>query len=135
MSNDRPSFTGLTTAIRWREPGSPLDPHLLEAFSLPPVGSTGDLRRNAGRGPGLFTFDLSLTREFRLSERARLRPVVEFDNVLNKTVFTFGAEFINFNALRPDATEEQRRAFADAFLVPVRTLRPRTVRVGVRLDF
>ena len=55
--------------------------------------------------------------------------------MLNKTVYTFGAEFINFDALRPGATDEQRRAFADTFLVPTRTLRPRTVRVGVRLDF
>jgi hypothetical protein len=54
---------------------------------------------------------------------------------LNKTVYTFGAEFINFNALRPGATPEQRRAFAETFLVPTRTLRPRSVRVGVRLDF
>jgi hypothetical protein len=54
---------------------------------------------------------------------------------LNKTVYTFGAEFINFSALRPGATTEQRRAFAETFLVPTRTLRPRTVRVGLRLDF
>ncbi len=65
----------------------------------------------------------------------RLRPVVEIDNVLNKTVFTFGAEFINFSALRADATDEQRRAFLDTFLVPTRTLRPRTMRLGFRLDF
>jgi hypothetical protein len=128
-------FEGVPNQIRWRRPGAALDPHLLEAFSLPPVGSTGDLRRNAGRGPGFFTLDLNVTREFRLSERARLRPVVEFDNVLNKTVFTFGAEFIDFDALRPGATEEQRRAFAETFLVPTRTLRPRAVRVGLRLDF
>ena len=54
---------------------------------------------------------------------------------MNKTVYTFGAEFINFNALRPDATEEQRRAFADTFLVPTRTTRPRSVRVGLRFEF
>jgi hypothetical protein len=53
----------------------------------------------------------------------------------DKTTYTFGAEFINFDALRPGATGEQRRAFADAFLTPTRTLRPRTVRVGLRLDF
>ena len=55
--------------------------------------------------------------------------------MLNKTVFSFGAEFINFDSLRPGASVEQRRAFADTFLVPTRTLRPRTVRVGLRLDF
>ena len=135
VGNDRPSFSGDLRLIHWREPGAPLDPRLLEAFQLPFVGQTGDLARNAGRGPALFTLNLNVEREFRLSERARLRPSVELDNVLNKTVFTFGAEFINFDALRPGATAEQRRAFADTFLVPTRTLRPRTVRVGLRLDF
>jgi hypothetical protein len=135
VGNDRPSFAGDLRLIRWRRPGEALDPRLLEAFRLPAVGQTGDLPRNAGMGPGLFDFDLNLAREFRLSERARLRPSVEIDNVLNKTVFTFGAEFINFSALRPGANEEQRRAFADTFLVPTRTLRPRSVRVGLRLDF
>lgn len=76
-----------------------------------------------------------MTREFRLNERTRLRPVVEINNVLNKTVFTFGAEFINFNALRATATPAQQQAFLDSFLVPTRTLRPRSIRLGLRLDF
>jgi hypothetical protein len=78
---------------------------------------------------------LSVTREFRLGEHARLRPVVEFDNVLNATVYTFAAEFINFSGLRPTATPEQRRAFLEGFMVPTRTLRQRSVRLGVRFDF
>jgi hypothetical protein len=135
VSNDRPSFTGDLRQIRWRRPGAPLDPRLLEAFQLPFIGRTGDLPRNAGMGPALFAFDLNLEREFRAGGRARLRPTIEVDNLLNKTVYTFGAEFINFNALRPDATPEQRRAFADTFLVPTRTLRPRSLRVGLRVDF
>ena len=135
VSNDRPAFVGDLRLIHWRRPGEALDPRLVEAFRLPTIGQTGNLPRNAGRGPGLFTFDLNLTREFRLSEHTRLRPTVEIDNVLNKTVFTFGAEFINFDALRPDATDEQRQAFAETFLVPTHTLRPRTMRVGLRFDF
>ncbi|MFL6284819.1 MAG: TonB-dependent receptor domain-containing protein, partial [Pyrinomonadaceae bacterium] len=135
VSNDRPLFNGDPSIIRWRRPGSALDARLLEAFALPTIGRTGNLPRNAGRGPALFTFDINVAREFRLSERTRLRPTVEFDNVLNKTVYTFGAEFISFDALRPGASPEQQRAFADGFLVPTRTLRPRTVRVGLRLDF
>jgi hypothetical protein len=135
VGNDRPSFAGDPRLIRWRRPGRALDPRLPESFSLPAIGRTGDLPRNAGRGPGLFSLGLNVEREFRLSGRARLRPVVEFDNVLNKTAYTFGAEFINFDALRPSATEGQRRAFAETFLVPARTLRPRTVRAGLRLDF
>lgn len=135
VSNDRPVFTGDPSIIRWRRPGSALDARLLDAFKLPAIGSTGNLQRNQGIGPGLFALDLNVTREFRLSERVRLRPTVELDNVLNKTVYTFGAEFINFSALRLGASAEQQRAFADTFLVPTRTLRPRTVRVGLRLDF
>lgn len=135
VGNDRPLFNGDPSIIRWRRPGSALDTRLLEAFALPTIGRTGNLPRNAGQGPALFTFDINVAREFRLSERARLRPTVEFDNVFNKTVYTFGAEFINFDALRPGASPEQQRAFADGFLVPTRTLRPRTVRVGLRLDF
>ncbi len=135
VSNDRPDFDGDLSLIRSRRPGDPSDEALVAAFSLPVIGQTGNLPRNAGQGPGLFDLDLSLTREFRLGGRARLRPTLEIDNVLNKTVFTFGAEFINFNALRTTATDEQRRAFLDAFLVPTRTLRPRTVRVGLRYDF
>jgi Carboxypeptidase regulatory-like domain/TonB dependent receptor len=135
VGNDRPAFSGDASLIRWREPGSALDPRLPEAFALPVIGRTGDLPRNAGLGPALFSFDLNVAREFRLSERVRLRPAVEFDNVLNKTVYTFGAEFINFDALRPGASDAQRQAFAETFLVPARTLRPRTVRVGLRLDF
>ncbi|HKG15604.1 MAG TPA: hypothetical protein VKB12_19950, partial [Pyrinomonadaceae bacterium] len=135
VGNDRPLFAGDADIIRWRRPGSALDPRLLEAFKLPTIGRTGNLPRNAGLGPGLFALDLNVTREFRLSEHTRLRPAVEFDNVLNKTVYAFGAEFINFDALRPGASAERQRAFADTFLVPTRTQRPRTVRVGLRLDF
>jgi hypothetical protein len=61
--------------------------------------------------------------------------LVEIDNVLNKTVFTFGAEFVNFDALRPGAAPDEREAFLKSFLVPTRTLRPRTIRLGLRFDF
>lgn len=135
VSNDRPVFTGDPRLIRSRRPGESLDPRLVGAFSLPTIGRTGDLPRNAGRGPALFTFDLSLAREFRLTERARLRASAEFDNALNAAVFTFGAEFVDFDALGPNATPARRQAFLDSFLVPTRTLRPRTVRLGLRLDF
>ena len=135
VGNDRPTFTGSVELLRWRGPNDPIDPTILNLFALPTIGQSGNLPRNAGQGPGLFLFDLSLTREFRFTERVRLRPVIEFDNVLNKTVFSFGAEFINFNALAPTATAEQRQAFLDSFLVTSRTLRPRQIRLGIRMDF
>ncbi len=45
------------------------------------------------------------------------------------------AEFINFNALASTATPEQRQAFLDSFLVTTRTLRPRQISLGIRIDF
>jgi hypothetical protein len=135
VGNDRPSYTGDLKLIHWRAPGSEIDPALLSSFSLPAIGRTGNLARNAGTGPGTFALDLNVGRDFPLGEHARLRPVIEIDNVLNRTVFTFGAEFINFGGLRPDSTPAQRQAFSDSFLVPTRTMRPRSMRVGVRLDF
>jgi len=87
VSNDRPNSAG----------------------DLPPIGQVGNLPRNAGRGPGLFVFDLNVSREF-----SKLRLSVEFDNVLNKTVFSFGSEFVEMP-------------------VPMRTMRPRQIRIGVSL--
>ena len=82
-------------------------------FSIPPIGQVGSLPRNAGRGPGLFVFDLNVTREIRVG-RMVVRPSVEFDNVLNKTVFSFGSEFIGPSD------------------VPRRTMRPRQIRLGIK---
>ncbi|MEP6921448.1 MAG: TonB-dependent receptor [bacterium] len=135
VGNDRPSFNGDTKLLHWRGPGEPLDPVVLNFFALPTIGQEGNLPRNAGHGPGFILLDLNITRQFRLGERLRLRPVIEFDNVLNKTVFSFGAEFINFNAFAPTATAGQRQAFLDTFLLTTRTLRPRQIRLGIRFDF
>ncbi len=135
VGNDRPNFSGDLRLLRWRGPGNVINPAVVDAFSLPPIGQSGNLPRNAGKGPGQFLFDFNVTRAFRLNERITLQPQIEFDNVLNKTVFSFGSEFINFNALSPAATEEQRQAFLDSFLLATRTMRPRQVRVGLKLEF
>jgi len=98
VSNDRPNYSGD-----------------LRSLSVPPIGQVGNLPRNAGRGPGLFVFDLNVTREIHLG-RVVVRPSVEFDNVLNKTVFSFGSEFIESP-------------------VPTRTMRPREIRVGLKISY
>ncbi|HEU4766171.1 MAG TPA: TonB-dependent receptor [Pyrinomonadaceae bacterium] len=121
VSNDRPNFSGDTSLLRWRHPDQPGDPSLLNSFTVPTIGQSGNLPRNAGIGPGLFVFDLNLTRDFHFGDRLRLRPAIEFDNILNKTVFSFGSEFINFDD--------------DSFLVAKRTMRPRQIRVGVKVEF
>ena len=135
VGNDRPNFNGDISTLRWRKSGDPIDPNILNQFSLPTIGQSGNLPRNVGTGPGQFVFDLNVSREFRVRERMKLRLSVEFDNVLNATVFSFGSEFIDFNALSPTSTPAQRQAFIDQFLVTTRTMRPRQVRFGVRFDF
>ena len=135
VGNDRPVFTGDIKTLKWRRPGQPLDASILDQFILPTIGQTGNLPRNAGTGPGIFIFDLSVTREFKITDRIKLRPIAEFDNVLNKTVFSFGSEFIDFTALGPNSSAVTKQAFLDSFLVATRTLRPRQIRLGLRLDF
>src|SRR5262249_12428274 len=66
VGNDRPIFDGDARQLKWREPGSSIDPELLTHFGLPTIGQSGNLPRNAGMGPGQFLFDLNVRREFRL---------------------------------------------------------------------
>jgi hypothetical protein len=134
ISNDRPNFNGNLDDIVWREFGSAFPADLANQFSLAPIGSPGNLRRNAGKGPKLYIFDLNVSREFKFTERFRLRPSIEFNNILNMTVFSFGSNFIDFNLL--NSTNPTTVANAQAgFLAPTRTVRPRQIRLGVRFDF
>ena len=135
VGNDRPNFAGDVRALKWRRPGEAFDTSILNQFGLPTIGETGNLPRNAGMGPGIFVFDLNVTREFKITDKITLRPVVELDNVLNKTVFSFGSEFIDFSALGPASSADAKQAVLDSFLVATRTMRPRQIRLGVRLDF
>jgi hypothetical protein len=124
VDNDRPNFAGDLRAINWRRPGASLQARLAEGFSLPTIGTVGDLPRNAGRGPAGYTLNLRLSRTFTLAERRTLEFQIEAFNPLNSAVFSFGAEFVNFTP-----------AGLGAFLTPQRTVKPRTMRVGMRFGF
>ena len=133
-SNDRPNFSGSLSSITWREFGSAFPADLASQFSLAPIGSPGALPRNAGKGPRYYIFDLSLSREFRLTEKMRLRPSAEFGNILNMAVFSFGSNFIDFDLLNSANPTTVANAQA-GFLAPTRTVRPRQIRLGIRFDF
>jgi hypothetical protein len=124
VNNDRPNFAGDLDRIVWRRPGAPLDPTLVAGFSLPTIGIAGNLPRNAGRGPASYTLNLRLAREFKFSERHKAEIQIEAFNPFNATVFSFGSEFIDFG---PTGLGD--------FLTPRRTVKPRTVRVGLKFDF
>ncbi len=124
VGTDRPNFTGDLRQIGWRRLSETLDQNLAAAFSLPTIGSVGNLPRNAGRGPGQHTINLRASRVFNLGERRKLTPQVEVFNPLNETIFNFGAEFVDF---APTSLGN--------FLVPARTLKARTMRLGLRFKF
>ena len=127
LGTDRVNFSGNLADIRYREPGSPIPTELLAQFSLQKIGEkSGNLPRNAGTAPSFYTLDLSVTREWRFHERYKLRPVVQFDNILNAAVFNYGSAFIDL-AVTPAAQNN--------FLVPTRTYRQRQIRLGMRFDF
>ena len=124
VNNDRPNFAGDLDRIVWRRPGESLDPTLAAGFSLPTIGTAGNLPRNAGRGPGAYTLNLRLAREFKFGESRKAEIQIEAFNPFNATVFSFGSEFIDFGAT----------GLGD-FLTPRRTVKPRTMRLGLRFDF
>lgn len=93
-------------------------PNTRGGLSLPIIGTSGNLPRNAGRGPWQHTLNVRLSRQFVLSERLRFTPMIEAFNPLNTTVFSYGAEYVDWNNLSPR-----------------RTIKPRTLRVGVRFEF
>jgi hypothetical protein len=138
VSTDRLNFTGNLNDIIYREPGSPFPASLASQFSLQPIGAkSGNLPRNSGHGPSFYTFDLSVTREWKIGESIRIRPVIQFDNILNAAVFSYGSEFIDFTAIRNDGTAPTAAQLLarDNFLVPTRTYRQRQIRLGIRFDF
>lgn len=134
VGNDRPNFSGNLEDIDWRRFGTGFPTELANRFSQPTIGSPGNLPRNAGNGPRYYIFDLNVSRQFKFNERIRLRPSIEFGNILNMTVFGFGSNFINFDGLNSSNAITRRNA-QDTFLAPTRTYRPRQIRLGMRFEF
>jgi hypothetical protein len=134
VGTDRPNFSGDLNDINWRRFGTAFPTELANRFTQPTIGSPGNLPRNAGNGPRYYIFDLNVSRQFEFGERIRLRPSIEFGNILNMTVFSFGSNFINFDGLNSTNAITRRNA-QDIFLAPTRTYRPRQIRLGMRFEF
>ena len=67
------------------------------AFALPAQGTLGNAPRDVFRGPGRNNFDVSLFKNFRLTERFKAQFRVEGYNVFNHTQFTSVDTTIKFN--------------------------------------
>jgi hypothetical protein len=79
--NWNPNFTGNVIT------GDPAKWYNREAFALPAAGTFGNVGRGVLRGPGLATFDLSVIKNTRLSERFTLQFRAEGFNLLNRANF------------------------------------------------
>jgi hypothetical protein len=119
IPNDRPDFLQPLGRPLWRRPGSQAS-DLREALRVAPIGSSGNLPRNYGRGPGTKSINLRIARSFTVQEGLKIRLACDAFNVFNNTVFSFGSEFID----RDDA----------GFLIPQRTQRPRSIQLSLKIS-
>ena len=80
-ANDRPNLAGAAeisnpSSSRWFN---------TDAFALPAFGSFGNAGRNILEGPGLATWNVSLVKSIRASERASVQFRTEVFNLFNRT--------------------------------------------------
>lgn len=121
ISNDRPDFIRALGRPVWRHPDSANADDVKAALQLAAIGSSGNLPRNYGKGPGTRSINLRASRAFSVKENIHIRPAIDMFNAFNNTAFAFGAEFID----RDDAD----------FLIPRRTQRPRTIQLSLKVNF
>jgi hypothetical protein len=121
IENDRPNVISYLPRPVWRRPNGQVADDVKNRLELAPIGSNGNLPRNFGKGPGTYSFNLRASRRFALTELVGFRSAVDVFNVLNRTTYSFGSEFID----RDDGD----------FLIPRRTQRPRTLQLSLKLDF
>lgn len=124
VGTDRPNYIGSSDPIVWRRPGDVPDVGAHSRFSLPRIGEVGSLGRNAGRGPWQYTCNVRVSRVLEIRDKVKFTPQIEVYNPLNSAVFSFGAEYVDYS---PGSEAD--------FLVPKRTLKPRTMRIGLRIEF
>lgn len=66
------------------------------AFGPPASATTGNVGRNAFTGPGLISGDVSLSRQFALSERWKMTLRADFYNVFNHANLNNPEEFVDY---------------------------------------
>jgi hypothetical protein len=120
---DRPSWNPTFTGpVVLGNPGQWFNPN---AFTLPALGTYGDMGRGVFTGPGLADLDVSLFKTTEVSERASLQFRAEFFNVLNHP---------NFGT--PNATAFSSGApNASAGLITTLATAPRQIQFGLKLMF
>ncbi|HTF71119.1 MAG TPA: hypothetical protein VK638_51475 [Edaphobacter sp.] len=96
------------------------------SFCLQPAGFYGNLGRNTLIGPGLLMFSPALSKQFILTERARLQFRTEFFNILNHPNLAIPSSRTVFTNSGP---------VASAGLITSTTTSSRQIQFGLKLSF
>jgi hypothetical protein len=97
-AQDHPDFASGVTSVH-QNPGS-LDHYLVASdFVIPQQGSSGNVGRNPGvYAPGINTWDLGLSKNFRFTERFRLQFRWEMYNAFNRVTFDRPNQYVTSSA-------------------------------------
>jgi len=98
---------------------------MAQHFPFATIGTNGMLGRNVAHGPGQKRCDVRLGRRLGLTEGLELRPWINIYNVFNTP------NFIMAGFIGPLDTRDG----TSVFLQPRATRRPRTLELGLRLEF
>jgi hypothetical protein len=127
VANDRPNAIANhvdATRAQWAD-GFNLPDNF---FSAPCLGCVGNLGRNTFVGPGYWNLDISLFKNFRLSDRFQLQFRAEAFNVFNHTNFQLGVADVG----RPS---DNNRLPSPLFGKAGGTFSPRNLQFGLKLSF
>ena len=98
------------------------------AFARPAAGTFGNMGRNSLRRPGVYKWDLSLFKNFRVTEKARLQFRSEFFNAFNHPSFSTVGSALNSTATGVNPT-------LNSFAVVTGTRDARVLQFGLKMSF
>jgi hypothetical protein len=128
VNNDRPNSTVPSfqpTKQQWADGWNNVPGASAPVFSTPCLGCVGNLGRNTFSGPKLFTMDMSLFKNFTITERVGLQFRVESFNLFNHTNFKLpGSNFAGHNRINDGNFGQASGAFD-----------PRQLQFGLKLSF
>lgn len=132
VGSDRPNLIGdpnAGTCTNGHAVRSPQCWFNTSAFQVSPAGTFGNAGRNSLVGPGLATFDLSLSRRFELNERFRLTAEAQAFNLFNRVNFKLP------QATVPQSYANQPIPVSSAFGEIASAWPSRQVQIALRLAF
>lgn len=128
LNNDRPKLTGISPdPVAGADKRVWLNP---AAFAFNDLGTFGTLGRNVFYGPHLYSFDMGLFKNFRVTEQTAFQFRAEFFNIFNQT---------NFDNPVPNPGDANASLSAAGFGTFTRTLRaagdPRIIQFALKFSF